>query len=200
MDLIVQSVMSGLGISEKQRPRETISKIRCGVAKTIRSKQVRFSWEKKMRRICEQLFYPLKFPSIHPEWLIDPNTGKRVEIDLYSYILNLVIECQRYQHYKWVKHFHQTYKEFEFMKERDIFKAAILRRRKIKLLYVPSIKILPDELLEEFLITNIKLSWHSHFFNTIFQSASWSSCPSTPSNSKSIVLVNLLKLMYCFSC
>ena len=158
MDFIVQSVMSGLRIFEHQRPRETVSKIRCGVTKTIRFKRGKFSREEKVRRICKKIFYPLKFPSICPEWLINSNTGKRMEIDLYSYNLNLAIECQGHQYYKWVKHFHQTYKEFKLMKEKDILKAAILMRRKIKLLYVPSIKILPDELLEEFLITNVKLS------------------------------------------
>ena len=156
MDLVIQSALSGLGISEPSRPRETISKIRMGVAKTIRSKRVKFSREEKVRRICEQLFYPLKFPSVRPEWLIN-KTGKRMEIDLYNKNLNLAIECQGQQHYKWVKHF-QTYKEWLAMKERDVLKAAILRKRKIRLLYVPSIKKLPDELLEEFLLTNIRIS------------------------------------------
>ena len=157
MDLIIQSALSGLGISELSRPRETISKIRMGVAKSIRSKRVKFSREEKIRRICEQLFYPLKFPSIRPKWLINHKTGKRMEIDLYNHNLNLAIECQGEQHHKYVKHF-QTYKEWLAMKDRDILKAAILRNRKIRLLYVPSIKKLPDELLEEPLMKNIKLS------------------------------------------
>jgi hypothetical protein len=129
MDLIIQSALGGLGISEKPRPREAISKIRCGVAKTIRSKRVKFSREEKVRRICEQIFYPLKFPSVRPDWLINHKTGKRMEIDLYNHNLNLAIECQGHQHYKWVKKF-QTYKEFELTKERDVLKAAILRKRK----------------------------------------------------------------------
>jgi hypothetical protein len=149
--------LGGLGISEKPQPRQAISKIRCGVAKTIRSKRVKFSREEKVRRICEQVFYPLKFPSIRPEWLINHKTGKRMEIDLYNYNLNLAIECQGQQHYKWIKHF-QTYKEWLAMKERDLLKAAILRRRKIRLLYVPSLKKLADELLEEFIITNIRMA------------------------------------------
>ena len=157
MDIIVQSTLAALGISEKPRPRETISRIRMGVAKKIRSKRVKFSREEKVRRICEQVFYPLKFPSIRPEWLINHNTGEIMEIDLYNHNLNLAIECQGHQHYKWVKHF-QTYKEWLAMKQRDILKAVLLRKRKIRLLYVPSIKKLPDELLEEILVTNIRIS------------------------------------------
>jgi hypothetical protein len=80
-----------------------------------------------------------------------------MEIDLYNYNLNLAIECQGQQHNIWVKRF-QTYKEWLNMKDRDLLKAAILRRRKIRLLYVPSLKKLPDELLEEFLLTNIRIS------------------------------------------
>ena len=156
MDIIVQSTLAALGISEKTRPRETISRIRLGVARNIRSKRVKFSREEKVRRICEQIFYPLKFPSVRPEWLINHKTGKRMEIDLYNHNLNLAIECQGEQHYKYVKHF-QTYKEWLAMKDRDILKASILRKRKIRLLYVPSIKKLPDELLESFLMKNIKL-------------------------------------------
>ena len=157
MDLIIQSALAGLGMSEKTRPREEISKIRYEVAKTIRSKRVKISRKEKVRRICEQIFYLLKFPGIRPEWLINHKTGKRMELDLCNYNLNLAIECQGHLYYKWVKHF-QTYKEWLEMKEKDLLKAALLRKRKIKLLYVPSIKKLPDEFLEEFLITNIRIS------------------------------------------
>ena len=80
-----------------------------------------------------------------------------MEIDLYNYNLNLAIECQGHQNYKWVKHF-QTYKEWLDMKDRDLLKAAILRRRNIRLLCVPSIKKLADEALEEYLIMNIRIS------------------------------------------
>ena len=136
-------------------PDKPFQKIRLGVAKTIRSKRVKFSREEKVRRICEQLFYPLKFPSVRPEWLINHKTRKIMEIDLYNHNLNLAIEVMGAQHNQYVKHF-QTYKEWLAMKQRDILKAAILRKRQIRLLYVPSIKKLPDELLEEFLITNIR--------------------------------------------
>ena len=106
MDLVIQSALSGLGISEKPRSREAISKIRMGVAKTIRSKRVKFSREEKVRRICEQLLYPLKFPSVRPEWLVNHKTGKIMEIDLYSHNLNLAIKCQGHQHYRFIPHFH----------------------------------------------------------------------------------------------
>ena len=130
MDLIVQSALAELGISEGgKRPREAISKIRCGVAKTIRSKRVKFSREEKVRRICEQLFYALNFPSIRPDWLINHRTGKRMELDLYNYNLNLAIECQGLQHYTYIKYF-QTYKDCKLVKDRDRLKATILRKRK----------------------------------------------------------------------
>ena len=149
--------MAGLGISEQTRPREAISRIRMGVTKTIRSKRTKFFREEKVRRICEQIFFPLKFPSIRPDWLINHLTGKRMDIDLYNHNLNLAIEVMGQQHNIWVKYF-QTYKEWLDMKDRDLLKAAILRKRNIRLLYVPSIKKLLDELLEEFLLTNIRIS------------------------------------------
>ena len=101
MDIIVQSTLAALGIYEKPRPRETISRIRLGVAKKIRSKRVKFSREEKVRRICEQVFYPLKIPSVRPEWLINHKTGGEMEINLYNYNLDLAIEVQDHQHYRW---------------------------------------------------------------------------------------------------
>ena len=80
-----------------------------------------------------------------------------MKLDLYNYNLNLAVECQGLQHYTYIKYF-QTYKDWKLMKDRDRLKAAILRKRKIRLLYVPSIKKLPDECLEEFIMKNIKLS------------------------------------------
>ena len=158
MQFIMSAVLNALEISERPRPRDAISEIRVGVAKTIRSrsKRVKYSREEKVRRICEQIFFPLKFPTIRPEWLINHKTGKRMEIDLYNSFLNLAIEVQGEQHSRHISHF-QTYEQWVAMKERDILKAAILRQKKIRLVYVPSIKKLPDELLEEFLITNIRL-------------------------------------------
>ena len=67
-----------------------------------------------------------------------------MEVDLYNRNLNLEIEIQGHQHNTGIKHF-QTYKEWELKKERDLLKASILRTRNTRLLYVPSIKILPDE-------------------------------------------------------
>ena len=154
----MSAVLDALKISERPRPRDTISEIRVGIAKILRlrSKRVKYSRKERVRRICEQIFYPLKFPTIRPQWLINHKTGKRMEIDLYNNVLNLAIEVQSEQHSRYIPHF-QTYEQWVAMKERDILKAAILRKKKIRLVYVPSIKKLPDELLEEFLITNIRL-------------------------------------------
>ena len=79
-----------------------------------------------------------------------------MEIDLYNNVLNLAIEVQGEQHSRYISHF-QTYEQWVAMKERDILKAAIPRKKKIRLVYVPSIKKLPDELLQQFLIANIRI-------------------------------------------
>ena len=127
----MSAVLDALEISERPRPRDAISKIRVGVARTIRSrsKRVKYSRKEKVRRICEQIFFPLKFPTIHPQWLINHKTGKQMEIDLYNNVMNLAIEVQGEQHSRYILHF-QTYKQWVAMKERDILKAEILRKKR----------------------------------------------------------------------
>ena len=156
MQYIIAAVLDGMEISEGRRPRDAISKIRIGVAETIsRSNRVKYSREEKVRRICEQMFHPLKFPSIRPPWLVNHRTGKCMEIDLCCSALNLAIECQGEQHVRFVPWFHKTYDEYLDMRRRDLLKAAILKTKQIKLVYVPSIKRLPDECLESYLMSHI---------------------------------------------
>ena len=56
MDIVVQSALAGFGISEKPRPRETISKIRLSVARNIRSKRAKFSREEKSEGCVNSCF------------------------------------------------------------------------------------------------------------------------------------------------
>ena len=107
-----------------------------------------------MRRIVEALTRS-KRPSVRPEWLIN-TTVSRLELDLYNERHYCAIKCQGDQHVRFVPWFHKTYDEYSKMRSRDVLKAATCRKRKVKLIYVPSKRLLPDEQLELFLITRLK--------------------------------------------
>jgi len=93
--------------------------------------------EDKVRSLVEKLFYPLKFPSVRPDWLINPETNKPMEIDLYCKELKLAFEVQGQQHYKYKENFHKTEENFKKMQQRDALKRLILQRAGIKLVEIP---------------------------------------------------------------
>jgi predicted nucleic acid-binding Zn-ribbon protein len=55
--------------------------------------------ERWTREVLEELF-GTKFPSIRPDWLINPETGRKLEVDCYSEELGLGLEYQGTQHYE----------------------------------------------------------------------------------------------------
>jgi len=77
-----------------------------------------------VRSILESIFRT-PFKSIRPEWLLNPHTGRRLEIDCYSQSLRLGFEVQGEQHYRYMPHWHKTYQKFQEMKERDLMKRVM---------------------------------------------------------------------------
>ena len=156
MQCLAEFALSQIGYVESKRPREAISNVRCTVARHIQNQKnkVKYSREAKVRRIVEALTRS-KWPSVRPDWLIN-TTGSRLELDLYNAQHNCGIEVQGDQHVRFVPWFHKTYDEYLRMRSRDALKAAICRKRKVKLIYVPSKRLLPDEELELYLITRLK--------------------------------------------
>ena len=95
-----------------------------------------------------------KFPSIRPEWLINPVTGHRLEIDGYNEELKLGFERSGRQHFEYVEFFHRTYANFESQQGRDRHKARILSERGIFMLY-PTYK-LKEEDFHKFIVDAIR--------------------------------------------
>ena len=84
------------------------------------------SRENYIRNIVESIFRS-PFPSIRPEWLINPKTGRRLELDLYNKSLRLSFECDGIQHSQYLPYFHKTYQRYQDMKERDILKSILCK-------------------------------------------------------------------------
>ena len=108
--------------------------------------------EAYVRNILESIFRT-PFKSVRPAWLVNPNTNRRLEIDCYSQSLRLCVEIDGRQHSEFLPHFHKTYQRFQDMKERDLMKAVMIRKRGLKLIRVPH--TIPDDQLESYLLEQI---------------------------------------------
>lgn len=68
-----------------------------------------------------------------PDWLINPLTGRRLEIDIWLPDVKIGIEVQGAQHTRFIPSFHKDESDFEKQKARDDFKRAICQQRGIHL-------------------------------------------------------------------
>lgn len=75
---------------------------------------------------CEALerIYGVPFKSVWPQWLVNPETGERMEIDCYNDDLMLGGEYNGEQHYKFPNGFHDPKKDPNALKK---FKAQVRR-------------------------------------------------------------------------
>ena len=100
--------------------------------------------EKKRERITRRVLetiYDYPFPTVRPEWLLNPKTGRRLEIDCYGEDptgdgIGLCIEVSGDQHYK-QGHFHKDRQAFLDQVYRDQVKKEIILERGDDFLVVP---------------------------------------------------------------
>jgi hypothetical protein len=81
--------------------------------------------------------FQLPFYKIRPDFLKNEATGRNLEIDLFCKELNLAVEIQGIQHYKFSPKFHLTEQQFQEQQQRDQMKAHKCRQRGIKLIEIP---------------------------------------------------------------
>lgn len=77
------------------------------------------------------------FERVRPDWLVNPKTGKYLELDCYNNELKLAAEVNGEQHYVFPNTFHRTEEEFKAQQERDNIKKEICKERGIYLLEIP---------------------------------------------------------------
>jgi len=106
------------------KPKETIKKGYNGV-------------ELRVKEILEENIFPgFKFWKTRPSWLINPETKRNLELDLYCERLKLAVEVQGPQHFARTKHYHATEEDFKQQKQRDLIKHILCRKHGIKLVYI----------------------------------------------------------------
>ena len=86
----------------------------------------------KVQRFMNHLFGKFKFPNIRPDWLRNPETNRKLELDCYNKELELAFELQGTHHYKPIKGWGG---EVRFVKviRRDNHKLTECRKRGVRL-------------------------------------------------------------------
>lgn len=77
------------------------------------------------------------FPKVRPEWLTNPLTGRRLELDMYCDELTLAVEYDGAQHAFYVPHFHGSPEAFRQQQQRDSVKEITCAQRNVHLLRIP---------------------------------------------------------------
>ena len=110
------------------------------------------SKEEKIRNMLQKLF-PVKFAKIRPPWLTNPETGKPLELDCYCSELNIGVEYDGQQHFKFLEHYHKTPEQIEKMKQRDLLKNKLCKDHGVHLIRVRY--WIRDDELENYLLAEI---------------------------------------------
>lgn len=118
--------------------------------------------EEKIREIL--IFNHIDF--IREKTFNDLKKGK-YRFDFYLPLYNVCIEYDGEQHYKQIKHFYKTRKDFLAARERDRRKNSYCLAQNIKLYRIPyyeidNINTFNDILNEKFLVKN---KWHLDIYN-----------------------------------
>jgi hypothetical protein len=93
--------------------------------------------ETQMRRCLEKMFAK-SFIKVRPSFLINPETGRRLELDAYNQELQLAVEFNGIQHMHFPNPFHANRAQFDAQLRRDKTKASICKNMGITLVVVPN--------------------------------------------------------------
>lgn len=139
---------SGICLSKQYKNAHTKLKFKCSRGHTWSALPThvssKLSWcpqchdrfkksENFTRTVFENLF-GYRFVTTRPTWLVNPNTGKRLELDGYCKTLGLAFEYQGRQHYEHVPIFKNN---IYGNKQRDKIKKHMCKKNKITLIQVP---------------------------------------------------------------
>lgn len=87
-------------------------------------------------RVIFEHIFKQDFIKIRPSWLLN-DEGNRLEIDIYNEQLNLAVEYNGIQHYKYVEYFHKNIENFEKLVKNDKLKEKIIKEKGINFIVIP---------------------------------------------------------------
>lgn len=96
--------------------------------------------ESKGEALCRKILetaFRVPFPTMRPDFLVNPETGRNLELDGYNEDLHLAFEFNGIQHYKFPNRFHKSEEEFKNQVRRDLFKREACEAAGISLIVIP---------------------------------------------------------------
>ena len=106
--------------------------------------------EDRVRDILEVLTRH-EWPSARPPWLVNPKTGKRMEIDCFCEALKTGVEVDGAQHFAYSQHMHKSRDAYRRQQARDHMKDQLCAALGYTLIRVPPRSQLDDSQLAWFL-------------------------------------------------
>ena len=112
--------------------------------------------EDKVRDLLETLTR-LPWPSCRPVWLVNPETGKRMELDCYCVSLpgsaggGCAVEVGGIQHYRFTPFYHTEEGSFQAQRTRDLVKDRLCKAMGVTLIRIPPRSRLCDSQLASYL-------------------------------------------------
>lgn len=116
---------------------------------TMRDSKLELLTKYHLENLFRKSFY-----KIRPNFLKNNKTGRNLEIDLFNKELNLAVEIQGIQHYKFTPKFHLSEKHFIEQKQRDYMKKERCQQYGIKLIEIPY--YIKEKDLQSFLIKRLQ--------------------------------------------
>lgn len=110
----------------------------------------------KGENICCQAMeqmYGVSFTSERPNWLVNPMTGAKLELDCYNENLKIAVEYNGIQHYKWPNFTNQTYEQYLNQIYRDNIKKKLCKQYGVRLIIVPY--TVPHNQIPSFIMTQL---------------------------------------------
>lgn len=99
-----------------------------------------FKYQSKGEALCKRAlekYFNKQFNNVRPSWLVNPETGRCLELDCYNDELKVALEYNGIQHYKYPNSISKSKYEFNKQVERDRYKKRVCESRGIKFLVVP---------------------------------------------------------------
>ncbi len=96
--------------------------------------------EGESERICRGYFeriFNSPFPKVKPDWLINPETNNRLELDGYNENIKIAFEFNGPQHYMYYPKFHRLFDDFKKRQELDYLKEITCKEKGVTLISVP---------------------------------------------------------------
>jgi hypothetical protein len=111
------------------------------------------SYGENISRIVFETIFKKSFSSVKPEWLLNPETNKSLELDGYNDELKLAFEYNGIQHYN-NSFYTKTRNTLSKQQQRDIIKNKICNEKGIKLITIPY--IIDNEEIKNYIIIELK--------------------------------------------